>query len=284
LRGELSSRRSAESKKETFLYKDFEFRPAKIKKIVDESRLVKSFYLEDAGEEIPEPGQFVMVWLPGAEEVPMSISDAGEGFIRISVAEKGPTTAKLHKLRVGGRLFLRGPFGNGFSLDGRSFLIVAGGYGAAPLIHAAKIISRGEKRCTFLLGAKNKSELSFVEEARRTGAKVRVATDDGSSGHRGMVTDLVEPLLQKENFESILTCGPEQMLYKVAQEGVKRGVRVQVSLERYMKCGFGICGSCVLDPLGLRVCVDGPVFEGELLLKTEFGKQKRDAAGAKVMV
>ncbi len=268
--------------KEIFFYGDFKFRPAKIKKIVAENPKVKSFYLKHASTKLPHPGQFVMVWLPGSEEVPMSISDAGADFIRISVAKEGPTTAKFHKLKRDDMLFVRGPFGNSFSLEDSSYLLVCGGCGAAPLIYAAKTISRKGKRCTYLAGAKNQSEFLFLDEARRTGAKVHVATEDGSAGHRGLVTDRMEKLLEKKHFDSILTCGPEQMMYGVVKDGTSRGIRVQASLERYMKCGFGICGSCVLDPTGLRVCVDGPVFDGALLLKTKFGKQKRDACGSRV--
>jgi len=269
--------------KNIFSYEDLEFRPAKIKKIVDESLKVKSFYLEHHSKELPVPGQFVMVWLPGYEEVPMSISDAGKSFIRISVSKEGLTTSEFHKLKSGDKLFLRGPFGKGFSTEGKSFLIVGGGYGTAPLIYAAKVISRKNGKLGYLVGAKNKSELLFLKEARRLG-EVQVTTEDGSMGHRGIITDLVEPILDKKDFDSVLTCGPERMMYKVVQYCVNRGIQVQASLERYMKCGFGICGSCVLDPIGLRVCVDGPVFDGKLLLKTEFGNRKRDASGSRIAI
>ncbi|MFH1822030.1 MAG: dihydroorotate dehydrogenase electron transfer subunit [Methanobacteriota archaeon] len=270
--------------KDILSFADLGFKPVKIKKISKESPKVKSFYLEHHGTEFPRPGQFVMAWLPSHEEVPMSISGAGDGFIRISVANEGPTSAGLHKLKSGGRLFLRGPYGNGFSIDEGPFLIVGGGYGTAPLIYAAKSISESRERFTFIVGAKKKSELLFLNEARKLGVKVEAATDDGSAGHHGFVTDLVELLLKEKKFKTILTCGPERMMYEVVKHGVKRGIRVQASLERYMKCGFGICGSCVLDPIGLRVCSDGPVFDGALLLKTEFGKRKRDASGARVTI
>ena len=284
MRGELSTPRSGGTGKGVPSYEDFKFRAAKIKKVIAESPSVKSFYLKDPGTNPPRPGQFVMVWSPGQEEVPMSVSDSGNGFIRISVAKKGPTTAELHKLKSGGTLLVRGPFGNGFSLNGKSFLIVGGGYGVAPLIYAAKALSKAKKRCTFLVGAKTKSELLFIKEARGAGAKVHVATEDGSAGHEGMVTELLEPTLEKENFDSILTCGPEPMLYEVVGRGVKRKIQAQASLERYIKCGFGICGSCILDPIGLRVCADGPVFDGALLLQTEFGRQKRDETGLRVPI
>ena len=284
MREESSTQKLGDVGKDILSFDDLGFKPARIKKTTEESPKVKSFYLEHRGTGLPRPGQFVMAWLPDHEEVPMSISDAGDGFIRISVAKEGPTTAEFHKLKSGDMLFLRGPFGNGFSIDGKSFLIVGGGYGTAPLIYAAKTISKSHKRCAYLAGAKNRSELLLLNEARIMGVKVKVATDDGSAGHRGFVTDLIEPVLKDGNFDSILTCGPERMMYEVVKYGVKRGIKVQASLERYMKCGFGICGSCVLDLIGLRVCSDGPIFDGALLLKTEFGKRKRDASGARVTI
>ncbi|MGC8816913.1 MAG: dihydroorotate dehydrogenase electron transfer subunit [Candidatus Hadarchaeum sp.] len=260
----------------------FAFRPARIKRTVEENSRVKSFYLESKGMEPPRPGQFFMIWLPGFEEVPMSVSDAGAGYVRISVSNEGPTTAEFHRLDGGELIFLRGPFGNGFSLSGRSFLLVGGGYGAAPLIYAAKSITGAGGRCTFLVGARNKEELLFVGEARGLGIRTTVATEDGSEGYRGLVTDLLKTELKKRSYQAVLTCGPEMMMYEVVRQAVKLRIRVQASLERFMKCGFGICGSCVLDPLGLRVCSDGPVFDGALLLKTDFGKRKRGASGAQV--
>ncbi|MBC7218929.1 MAG: dihydroorotate dehydrogenase electron transfer subunit [Hadesarchaea archaeon] len=262
-------------------FNSFGFLPARIKRTIGENSKVKSFYLEYSGT-LPRPGQFFMVWLPGFEEVPMSLSDAGDGFVRISVSNEGPTTAELHRLRKGDRVFLRGPFGNGFSLDESPLLLVGGGYGSAPLIYAAKMVSSSGGRCTYLVGARCKEELLFVDEARGMGIKSIVATEDGSEGYRGLVTDLIKSELKKGRYQAVLTCGPEQMMYEVVRQGVKQGIKVQASLERYMKCGFGICGSCVLDPLGLRVCSDGPVFDGSLLLKTDFGKRKREASGAQV--
>ena len=264
-------------------YEGFGFERARIEKVVVENPKVRSFYLKVRLSEKPDPGQFVMVWLPASEEVPMSVSGADGNRIRISVSEEGRTTTELHKLERGDSIFVRGPFGKGFSLEGNSYLLVGGGYGAAPLIFAVREISGSGSRGVYAIGAKNSSELLFLKEARRRGIEVRVATEDGSVGERGPVTDLSDRLLSKGSFDSILTCGPERMMYEVVRQGMRHGVPVQASLERYMKCGFGICGSCVLDPLGLRVCVDGPVFGGKLL-KTEFGKFKRDASGKRVPV
>jgi len=268
----------------TFSYEDFGFRSARIKKSVNESPTVKSFYLENPLRKDPLPGQFVMVWVPGGEEIPISISGVEDDALRISVANKGKTTAKLHALEKGGTVMIRGPFGTHFHLNESSYLLVGGGYGVAPLIYAASFISKSGTECTYLVGAKTASELLFLEEARRLGMDVRIITEDGSAGRKGMVTDVLDKLLEEKRFDLVLTCGPERMMYEVVRKALGRGIRVQASLERYMKCGFGICGSCVLDPTGLRVCTDGPVFDGEVLLSTDFGRKKRDASGSVVEI
>jgi len=265
-------------------YDRFGFRPASVIRFVRESPTVLSIYLKVNGLNAPEPGQFVMVWLPGAEEVPMSVSGFFDGGIRISIAKAGETTSMMHSLKKGDRLLLRGPFGKGFSMEGKRFLLVAGGYGAAPLIYAASIISRSKKRGTYMAGAGTKAELLFLGEAKRLGMGIVVATEDGSAGFKGMVTELLPRIMENEKFDRVLTCGPERMMYRVVMECVKRGIPVEASLERYMKCGFGICGSCVLDPIGARVCVDGPVFDGAMLLSTDFGKWKRDECGCRVRI
>jgi dihydroorotate dehydrogenase electron transfer subunit len=265
-------------------YEKFGFSPAPVVRRRRESPRVVSLYLKADHMRTPDPGQFVMVWPPGAEEVPMSVSGFFGGLLRISVARAGPTTSEMHSLDRGDILLLRGPFGRGFSLSGKRFLLVGGGYGAAPLIYAARRISERGGRGTYMEGAGTADELLFLREARALGMRVLVSTEDGSAGFRGMITDLLPEVLSSDRFDRVLTCGPEGMMYEVVKECLMRGIEVQASLERHMKCGFGICGSCVLDPVGARVCVDGPVFDGPVLMATEFGKWKRDECGCRVRV
>jgi len=265
-------------------YVQLAFRAMRIRRVVTEAPAIRSFYLEYAGDP-PSPGQFFMVWVPGREEIPLSASGLEEGLLRLTVKAVGGTTRFLMKLGKGDSLLLRGPFGRGFSLENfREVMAVGGGYGAAPLIYALRLLRRENKKCWYIVGAKRAEELLFVEEAKRIGARVEVATEDGSAGHRGLVTELLDRLLDSVRPDCIITCGPEGMMKKVLEVAMKRNIPVQASLERYMKCGFGICGSCVLDPAGLRVCKDGPVFSGEELLQTDFGKFKRDASGRRVAV
>lgn len=255
--------------------------PARVERVVRESPTVVSLYLRSSLPREPLPGQFVMVWLPGVEEVPMSVSGWDGERLRISVARMGETTSRLQEIGRGGCLGMKGPLGRGFRLGKGPHLLVGGGTGMAPLIFACRRLRERGVDVKVLVGAKTNSELLFVSEAKRTGAEVEVATEDGSGGEKGMVTDLLERGLPKRPWR-VLACGPEEMLVKVVEECMRRRRKVQVSLERYMRCGLGVCGSCVLDPVGWRVCTEGPVFDGRLLLRTDFGKFARDPTGRRL--
>ncbi|MDI6720509.1 MAG: dihydroorotate dehydrogenase electron transfer subunit [Methanomicrobiales archaeon] len=248
-------------------------RAVTIRGIVKETPTIRSLFFE---ESFPfSPGQFVMVWVPGVDEIPMALSSA----ISISVQRVGDATAALFGLSEGGRIGIRGPFGNGFSVHGRT-LAVAGGIGAAPLVPLA---AEGKVE-TFLLGAKTWKEVPFTEALRRC-TDLRIATDDGTLGHHGFVTDLLDAVRFRE-FDHVCVCGPEAMMRTVLKRLQDAGIadRGQFSLHRYMKCGVGVCGSCCIDPDGLRVCRDGPVFPGDRLLESEFGRYARDGSGRKVYI
>lgn len=120
---------------------------------------------------------------------------------------------------------------------------------------------------------------------KKAGAKTMVSTDDGSEGQKGFVTELLHALLQKEKIGKICTCGPEIMMKKVVELSDDFKIPCEISLERYMKCGLGICGQCCVDPLGIRMCTEGPVIKKETAKKiTEFGKYRRDASGRRVPI
>jgi dihydroorotate dehydrogenase electron transfer subunit len=128
------------------------------------------------------------------------------------------------------------------------------------------------------LGARNEGEVIFEDRARKGSEEVQISTDDGSHGRKGTVVALVEEMLAKRSYSQVLACGPERMLYYLLESCKKFGVESQMSLERFMKCGSGLCGSCVID--GRRVCADGPVFYGrEIDEMAEFNRLKRDEAG-----
>jgi dihydroorotate dehydrogenase electron transfer subunit len=140
-----------------------------------------------------------------------------------------------------------------------------------------------KEKSSAIIGAKNEQELLFIDRIKKSCADLWISTDDGSLGYKGMASDLAEKLLAEEKFDLVITCGPEKMMKELAMFCIKNGIKFQASLERWMKCGVGICGSCCID--GMRVCTDGPVFDGELLKNfEEFGNFKREPSGKKVRI
>ncbi len=227
----------------------------------------------------PEPGQFVMVWIPEVDEVPMSVSFSGEET-GITVLDVGEATWALHNLKTGDVMGIRGPYGRGFDLKGKNILAIGGGSGTAALALAVAEALADRKKVRCALGARTSGELLFRKRFAALGAEVHIATDDGSEGHHGFVTQLAEQLISKKKPDLIIACGPEPMLKAVVDLALKAGIKCQCSLERYMKCGMGLCGSCQCGKY--TVCRDGPVFNAEELVGTEdFGKWRRDPAGRK---
>jgi len=246
--------------------------------IVDEAEDIKSFYIKVPTLKRVIPGQFVMVWVVGFEEIPISPSLHEGDILRLTVAKVGETTSAMHRLKVGDKLIIRGPYGRGFSINCKSAILVGGGYGVAPLIFLARVLKARGCKIAFLVGAKTANKLLFLEEAKRLNLDiVACSTEDGSKGFKGLVVDLIETLNVKE-YDNLMACGPEKMLVAIVKRYSKL-LNVEVSLERYMKCGVGICGSCAIN--GLLVCKDGPVFKSEELEGTDFGKFIRNASGSR---
>ena len=226
-----------------------------------------------------KPGQFAMVWIPGLDEIPMSISHIQRNEIGITVKVVGEATEALCSLKKGDRVRIRGPFGRGFDLSGKNPIIVAGGVGAAPLFPLAKRIAEEIARPTIVIGAKTKKELVLIDEFKDLGLDTLISSDDGSIGYHGTASELLsETVEDKADFDAIYCCGPEPMIESVARTAEKWSIWGQAALERLMKCGIGICGSCAVNEK--LVCRDGPVFDfAELRQLPEFGRIKRDAAG-----
>jgi dihydroorotate dehydrogenase electron transfer subunit len=244
--------------------------PVTIILVKQETPSIRTFFFDTSF--VFAPGQFVMVWVPGIDEIPMALSSENS----ITVQKVGDATAALFGLKKGGKLGIRGPFGNGFS-RAEKVLAIAGGVGAAPLLPLA----RADCVMTLLLGARTENELLFVDQLDEC-TDVLIATDDGSLGLKGFVTQLIDDL-NLAAYDRVAVCGPEVMMRAVLAKADEKGIahKTEFSLHRYMKCGVGVCGSCCIDPSGLRVCRDGPVFTGDKLLKSEFGHYLRDASGRK---
>lgn len=245
-----------------------------IKHIEDNTPRHKTLYFSDEACREAQPGQFIMVWIPRVDEIPMSLSVIGEQQA-ITVEAKGPGTNALHNMAPGDMIGIRGPYGHGFRVVDNPALVVAGGTGMAPLLPLIEKL----KTCVVVLGAQTASLLLFREQAERWADTLHLTTDDGSTGHHGFVTDVLDEA--GTGCTVVYTCGPEIMMKKVMDWGTERDMTVQASLERYMKCGIGICDTCAID--GRHVCREGPVFSSDMLVGiSDFGYWKRTPSGKKV--
>jgi len=229
-------------------------RPTKITQIIEENAQVKTFVLEAAVE--ADPGQFIMVWLPRVDEKPFSLVDGDP--VTITVARVGPFTEKLHRLKIDDRIWLRGPLGRGFELKGERILLIGGGCGVAPLAFLAQRAIGAGQQVTALIGARSRDDLLFPQRFAGLSCSVVLATEDGSAGVQGLATDVAESLLQRGEIDAVYACGPEAMLDRALKLCRDHGLSCQLSLEKYMRCGLGVCGSCQRG--GMLVCRDGPVF------------------------
>jgi len=253
-----------------------------IEKIVDETPTVRTLYFHDPILANVKPGQFTMVWIPGVNELPMSVmvSDISEQAA-LTVRKRGESSTALYNLSSGQQIGVRGPYGNSFEIKDGRILLIGGGTGLVPLMRLIKF-SNPSNHITVLMGSQTKNEVFFEDTAKKLLEKIDheiiTVTEDGSYGEKGYVTDVLEQLLEENTYDAIYTCGPELMMYKTVQMANKKGIFVQASLERMMKCGVGICGSCcVNDELA---CRDGTIFDGEhLSKKSEFGRFHRTKSG-----
>ncbi len=226
------------------------------------------------------PGQFVMIWAPGMEEIPLSLSGVKmEKSITFKII--GKDTEKLAELGSGDRIQVRGPYGNGYTLDPndkKKILLVGGGIGIAPLIPVMKCRS-----VDVVLAGRTAEEVEpFIPTAKNFAMRHWEATDDGSLGFHGNAVELTKQLIKEEEYDEVIACGPEIMLYFLHEYLNKVHVEHQMSLERYMKCGCGVCGACMMNDK--RVCKDGPVFSNyEIDKMSEFGRSKRDVNGSLIV-
>lgn len=248
-----------------------------VERVTDESPTVRTLEFQDAGMEKALPGQFAMVWVPGVGELPMSVMVSRSGGPAFTVRRHGPSSTGLYETDRGGLIGVRGPYGNAFELRGGSPLLVGGGTGLVPLLRLLRSAGPGSG-ATLLIGARTAGEVFFDGMAKEAGCEVSVCTEDGTRGERGLVTGAAERLISGGRFDSVYTCGPEMMMAKVVSSANAAGVFVQASIERMMKCGVGICGSCCMGPE--LVCRDGTVFDGARLASNpDFGRAYRTKSG-----
>ncbi len=227
------------------------------------------------------PGQFVNLWLPGIDEKPFSVADDDEKTLKLAIAKVGKFTEALFEKKEGDTVGVRGAYGNTFSIvQDKNVVLVGGGFGSAPLHFLGRALQRNGCDVSIIIGARTKNLLMYETECKESGFRVFTTTNDGSAGEEGVVTTVLERLVREENIDMVQTCGPEKMMEAVAILCQKNHIACEVSLERYMKCGFGVCGQCVCD--NKLVCRDGCIFSGEEALNMEdFGKFHRGAEGQK---
>ncbi len=227
------------------------------------------------------PGQFVMVVPPAGSAVStaLGIYEAAGDRVSLMIVVVGPRTAELAALQPGSEVSLLGPLGNGFDLAGlgNDVAIVAGGVGLASLLLVAERIAAAGGRGHLYYGARTREALVDVDLFERLGIEATLATDDGSCGHRGYVTEL----LGARSHSGIAACGPSPMLRAVAGVAARTGIPTQLSLEEAFACGVGACWGCVVpldrqsaqapafppagagerrDYVHARICAEGPVF------------------------
>lgn len=254
-----------------------------IKRIVEEAEGIKSIFFNGSLE--LKPGQFVMIWIPGVDEKPFAVSYLSKNEFGITVANVGEFSGRLCSLKPGEKAGIRGPYGSHYNLENaKRIAIVSGGHGAASLSLLAEEAVKSGISVKYILGSRSKEKLLYTDRLRNLIGKENliITTDDGSFGIKGFVTDALKTLIETNRIDKIYACGPEKMLKAVAEIGVRNQMIGEISMERYMKCGFGICGQCCVDPSGIRMCVEGPVIDFETALKiNEFGIYKRTKSSRK---
>lgn len=219
------------------------------------------------------PGQFVHVRVPGLEASalrrPFSVFDAADGRVTVLYKTVGRGTAALNAVQAGDELSVMGPLGHGFPTRCKgTALLVGGGYGVAPLHFLARrlVETQAAERIVLFVGGRTEADLLARDRFAALGIEVVTATNDGSAGVKGLVTDPLDDELIRlkaagQSFE-LFACGPDPMLKAVAQRATGAGAKGWISMDRHMVCGVGACYACIQRTVrgNSRCCIEGPVF------------------------
>ena len=251
--------------------------------------------------EVAKPGQFITIAMGGEESSMMlrrsfaihQVQSRGVygGTLDIVVSVHGKGTKWLSERRRHDTLAVVGPLGTPFSLPKSpgSGVIVGGGYGSAPLFVLAEQLRDRGCRVDAVLGASTEEKLFGVLELKRLATAITVTTDDGSTGIKGNVADVLPELIDRVNADVVYACGPMGMLAAVAEISTRKRVFSQCSVEEAMACGIGVCMTCVLPVIGddgitrmVRSCTDGPTFRGDRVRWADVGTVPEDTYGAPV--
>jgi len=242
------------------------------------------------------PGQFIMLWVPGVDEFPIGIAGFEDNVLEIGVAKMGLGSEAMNNKKIGDLVGIRGFYGKSFKApENVNHLLIGGGFGMTPLkLLTTTLLNREKKQNIHVFeGARTKNKLMYLDWFQNLNDNNKltfhVCTDDGSYGYKGFPTVDLEKFLQQNDTPSVFyVAGPEKMMKVIFNIGKKhpKVVDMQMSLaDRYMRCGFGACSYCAVDPTGWRICVDGPIFNTEQLEKiSDFGTYKRLASGEKLRI
>jgi dihydroorotate dehydrogenase electron transfer subunit len=245
------------------------------------------------------PGQFVALAVGGPDTGLVlrrafsihRVSSRGVygGTVEIVFAVAGAGTAWLAAQGAHAIVDVVGPLGKGFSLprEPGTATLVGGGYGSAPLFTLAEQLRERGCRVDFVLGAAAADRVFGALDAKRMASTVAVTTEDGSTGTRGIVTDVLSDVLDRSRSDVVYACGPMGMLRAVSAVAAHHGLPVQCAVEESMACGVGVCMTCVLPVVGddgvtrmARSCVEGPVFRGDRVRWDDVGSIPADTYGA----
>ncbi len=232
---------------------DMEYKKCIIRK---NKKLTEDLFVLELDRDIKvKPGQFVFVWLPDKGEKPFSVFD--DAPLTLLIKERGCFTGGLAEMKEGSTVYVRGPYGKSPDVKGK-ILLVGGGAGIAALYLFAK---HNKRNTAVVLGAKDKKHLSYSKRFREVCREVYLVTEKGDTGRRGLVTDIIERVMEDFGPEYCLNCGPESMV-RAAIEKERKYVnqeKIYSSIEFLTRCGTGLCGSCATAK-GNRNCVDGTFF------------------------
>lgn len=248
----------------------------KIDNIIKETNTINTYVFKHTLG--AKPGQFIMLTDFEGGEKPFSIADCWEDGFAITVKKIGEFTTRLFTKQVGDYLSVRGPYGSSFFISKGKILLVGGGYGVPPLYFLAKKLIANGADVTVVNGARSKEDLVFCDRFRTLDLTYDNITQEGCLGREGTSVDLAVKAMNNQNFDYIYASGPEMMM-KALQPHLNN-YEYEFLFERYMKCAIGICGNCTMDPLGIRLCVEGPVLpKNKIVQLSEFGAYHRDATG-----
>jgi dihydroorotate dehydrogenase electron transfer subunit len=271
------------------LHKDINsLRMVTIEDIILETPTVKTLFFKDEISNLAKPGQFLMVWIPRIEELPLSIMiSERKNYAALTIRKHGYGSTSLFEMEKGDKLGIRGPYGNSFILNDtfKNIILIGGGTGLVPLVRFLDTIKYKKIKITIIIGSRSKIEIFFIDLIKKilennNMFKILISTEDGSFGKKGYPMDILKDVLfeEAENIDMIYTCGPELMMKKISDMAILKKIPIQASLERYMKCGIGICSSCCINDM--LVCYDGTIFNNEQLQNmSEFGFSYRDKSG-----